>query len=99
MKHCIIGLTAFFLLLRSSQLAAQQLDPPVSLEFAPVKFSPFGGNTRAPDQQEVRDRVELEGKWIVRFVKRDGQPNAAQIGQQMGDIITIKKDGNRLGFG
>lgn len=48
---------------------------------------------------ESGDKARLQGKWIVRFVKRDGKPNAAQIGQQLGDIITIKNDGQQLGFG
>ena len=35
----------------------------------------------------------LTGKWIVRSVKRDGEPNQAQVGQQVGDIITINPNG------
>ena len=35
---------------------------------------------------------KLQRQWIVRSVRRDGAPNAAQIGQQVGDVITIKKD-------
>ena len=42
---------------------------------------------------------KLQRKWIVRNVERDGKPNAAQIGQKVGDIITIKQDGTQWGFG
>ena len=42
---------------------------------------------------------KLKGKWIVRSVQRDGKPNAAQIGQKTGDIITIAKRGATLALG
>lgn len=41
----------------------------------------------------------LMRKWIVRSVRRDGKPNAAQIGQKVGDVITVKRDGNNLTLG
>jgi hypothetical protein len=54
---------------------------------------------KATDDAESPDYAALDGKWIVRFVKRDGKPNAAQIGQNIGDVITIKKDADQIGFG
>ena len=45
------------------------------------------------------DLKKLLGKWIVRFVERNGSPNAGQIGQQVGDVITIKRDGERFALG
>ena len=47
-------------------------------------------------QNATADRAQLLGKWIVRSVQRDGKPTAAQIGREVGDIITFKKDGNQL---
>jgi hypothetical protein len=40
------------------------------------------------------DRQRLLDKWIVRSVHVDGKPTAAQIGQKVGDIITIKFKGD-----
>ena len=42
------------------------------------------------------DQAPLLGKSIVRSVQRDGIPTPAQIGREVGDIITIKKAGNQL---
>lgn len=93
---------ALLLIGSSLELAAQQKDPPTEdKEFDVRTLLPPGvGNNREPaEEAETGDRLELKGKWIVRFVKRDGKPNAAQIGQKIGDIITMKKDGNQFAFG
>jgi hypothetical protein len=42
------------------------------------------------------DRVQLHGQWIVRMVKIDGKATPAQIGREVGDVITIKKQGVHL---
>ena len=34
---------------------------------------------------------KLLDKWIVRSVTLDGKPTPAQIGQQVGDIITVQR--------
>lgn len=57
---------------------------------------PAAGNAEAATDPA---RKALQGKWIVRHVERDGDPNAAQIGQKVGDVITIELDGAQLGFG
>jgi hypothetical protein len=112
MRRCILALATLLLLSSSSLLTAQQKDlppsdasvggdkvgPPVQLRLGVAR--PTGGTARETgDLQDEGDLGELQGKWIVRFVKRDGTPNAAQIGQQLGDIITVKKDGQQLALG
>ena len=37
------------------------------------------------------DRKALLDKWIVRHVEQDGSLIPAQVGRQVGDIITIKE--------
>lgn len=105
-KQCTFALLAFLsilLLLGSgADLVAQQKDAPANnVEFDPATLLPpgIGGKSGGATPPETGDRLELQGKWIVRFVKRDGKPNAAQIGQEIGDIITVKKDGDQFGFG
>ena len=62
-----------------------------------------GGNKKvlgkALSKETAKAFVKLKGKWIVRSVQRDGKPNAAQIGQKIGDIITIRKNGAALMLG
>lgn len=38
---------------------------------------------------ETAKRIGLEGKWIVRSVKKDGEFSKAKIGQQINDVISI----------
>ena len=47
------------------------------------------GKPRASQEQQ-----RLLDKWIVRSVRIDGKPTAAQIGRKVGDIITIKLMGD-----
>jgi hypothetical protein len=76
-----------------SLACAQQDDVPFQVKVA--ASSKQSDTDKEPDPAQEA----LKGQWIVRFVKRDGLPNAAQIGQQIGDIISIEQDGNQLGFG
>jgi hypothetical protein len=78
--------------LASAQQVPQQVPVPIRINTAPSKQQP-ANKDEGPDHEALKD------KWIVRFITRDGKPNAAQIGQKIGDIITIKKDGDQVGFG
>ncbi len=51
---------------------------------------------RGAAKGSLDDRVQLHGKWIVRAVKVDGKATPAQIGREVGDVITIKKHGEHL---
>ena len=42
------------------------------------------------------EEQQLLDKWIVRSVKLDGKPTAAQIGQKVGDVITISRKAHKL---
>lgn len=42
------------------------------------------------------DEQRLIDKWIVRSVKLDGKPTAAQIGQKVGDVINIRKKAHQF---
>lgn len=53
---------------------------------------------RAPKNAKAPE-APLLGKWIVRAIQRDGVASGAQIGQKVGDVITIRKDGNHVDFG
>jgi hypothetical protein len=52
----------------------------------PLTAADRGGKTAA-----AAEEVRLLDKWIVRSVRVDGKPTPAQIGQKVGDIITIKR--------
>ena len=54
-----------------------------------------------PDNKGASKVDEGEGarlarKWIVRSVTIDGKATPAQIGREVGDVITIKKQGAHL---
>ena len=42
------------------------------------------------------EEQKLLDKWIVRSVKLDGKPTAAQIGQKVGDVIAIKRKDHKF---
>ena len=48
---------------------------------------------------QERAKSPLLGKWIVRSVERDGKPTLAQIGREVGDIISIKEGDGGIGLG
>ena len=52
---------------------------------SPLIAADGGKKTKIPVEEQ-----KLLDKWIVRSVKLDGKPTAAQIGQKIGDVITIK---------
>jgi hypothetical protein len=53
--------------------------------------SPLCAADRGAKTSKGIDEERLLDKWIVRTVRIDGKPTPAQIGQKMGDIITIKR--------
>lgn len=59
----------------------------------PSSSSPDAVNTDDPDVSR------LTGKWRVASVEVDGEYGPAQIGQQVGDIISIGIKGNSFQFG
>ena len=50
---------------------------------------------------ETAKKIGLDGQWIVRSVKKDGEFSKAKIGQQINDVISIapdvRKDGLAVG--
>jgi len=75
-------------LLRASQKASK-------------KASQSGTQKASPDEkkQVAEAAKKLQRKWIVLQVQRDGKPNAAQIGQKLGDVITIRQGSAGIAFG
>ena len=48
------------------------------------------------------DRIDerlIANKWEVTSVKRDGKPQHGQVGQEVGDVITIMMHGGQLELG
>jgi len=58
----------------------------------------LGANDPVGSASEAAKR-QLLGKWIVRSVQRDGEPNKAQAGREVGDVIEIKEGVGGIGFG
>lgn len=52
----------------------------------------IGAGGKSPAVQEQR----LFDKWIVRSVRIDGKPTPAQIGQKVGDIISVERKGDQF---
>ena len=46
---------------------------------------------KAEHPSSTADRKALLDKWIVRHVEQDGALIPAQVGQQVGDVITFKE--------
>jgi hypothetical protein len=51
---------------------------------------------KVEEKAAAGNRAQLLGKWIVRSVQRDGKPTPAQIGREVGDVITFKKTGHQF---
>jgi len=58
---------------------------------SPLYSAGKGGTTSAAVEEE-----RLLDKWIVRSVRLDGRPSPAQIGQKVGDIISIERKDKAL---
>ena len=42
------------------------------------------------DTRSKDDLAKIKGKWEVVAVKRDGKPQHGQVGQAVGDVITVE---------
>lgn len=76
-----------FFLVATPDLFAQ--DPP----------SPADTGSLADAIHSAAAQAELKGRWVVRSVSIDGKPGSAQVGQEIGDVITMGLEGDRFSFG
>ncbi len=105
-----LSLMLFVVIGSSQQLRAQQqvknLNVP-DLEVSNAEISDLDladsaviEKTKAVHVEKTQAALDaLGGKWIVRAISRDGKKNPAQVGQEKGDVITIKKSGDRFVLG
>lgn len=58
--------------------------------------APLGAADGTGKSKPATENQRLMDKWIVRTVQLDGKPTPAQIGQKVGDIISIERKGKHL---
>ena len=62
------------------------------LMYMPVTANAQFGNSTIDDEPvSITGYQQLTGRWVVTAVEKNGELTAAEIGQQPGDVITIKE--------
>gem|GEM_PF-5843320 len=75
-------------------IAWQQVESPAT-QATSIRLA---GRINGPTAKLEMDRLEfasMAGKWRVTSVERDGPPNQTQLGQRVGDVITLNWNGGR----
>ncbi len=76
-----------------TELGKDDLSSPIPVGFPPsFPDYPVDSDSWAELEKTAKD-IGLSGRWIVTSSEKDGEFSVAQIGQELGDLITTGKAG------